>query len=215
MAIECGVCHENESKYRCPKCDIRFCSVPCSKIHKTTHENAQVEITAPAPQSEHPEQVRHEDRLQAQQDARLETTEQSRFHGFEHDPELKRLIARYPDLKHEIQLVYGLTMEPGPEEAYTWGNQKWFDDNHASQRARASQNRGNRGRGRASGGGRGGRGRLPDELPFDERQRGPWTQSKGDKQGLEIMGKLRATHHLELSEGMREFIKLCSMKFGQ
>lgn len=30
----CEVCDKNQSKYTCPKCEVRFCSLMCSKIHK-------------------------------------------------------------------------------------------------------------------------------------------------------------------------------------
>ncbi|KAF0684057.1 Aste57867_23978 [Aphanomyces stellatus] len=32
----CGVCHENESKYTCPRCNAAYCGVPCFKAHGTT-----------------------------------------------------------------------------------------------------------------------------------------------------------------------------------
>uniref|UniRef100_A0A8R1DLR6 Box C/D snoRNA protein 1 n=1 Tax=Caenorhabditis japonica TaxID=281687 RepID=A0A8R1DLR6_CAEJA len=34
----CKVCVKNEHKYRCPRCDIRTCSLDCSKKHKTDNE---------------------------------------------------------------------------------------------------------------------------------------------------------------------------------
>lgn len=30
----CGVCHEKESKYTCPKCECRYCSLTCFKDDK-------------------------------------------------------------------------------------------------------------------------------------------------------------------------------------
>ncbi|XP_038670050.1 zinc finger HIT domain-containing protein 3 isoform X2 [Scyliorhinus canicula] len=30
----CGVCEEQPPKYRCPRCELRYCSVGCYKIHK-------------------------------------------------------------------------------------------------------------------------------------------------------------------------------------
>ena len=32
---ECEVCHATEARYRCPGCGITFCSVACSREHKT------------------------------------------------------------------------------------------------------------------------------------------------------------------------------------
>ncbi|WVF69303.1 hypothetical protein IAT40_004079 [Kwoniella sp. CBS 6097] len=34
----CGVCSQNESKYRCSACPVRYCSVACYKQHKIQHE---------------------------------------------------------------------------------------------------------------------------------------------------------------------------------
>ncbi|CAD0092517.1 unnamed protein product, partial [Aureobasidium mustum] len=38
------------------------------------------------------------------------------FVGFESDPELLRLLSRYPNLRIQLQSVYGLTLEPPPQE---------------------------------------------------------------------------------------------------
>ncbi|KAK3257366.1 hypothetical protein CYMTET_33544 [Cymbomonas tetramitiformis] len=34
MPPSCGVCLQNPSKYKCPKCRIPYCSVECCKKHK-------------------------------------------------------------------------------------------------------------------------------------------------------------------------------------
>lgn len=34
----CEVCNENPSKYTCPRCEIKTCSLKCSKIHKSEVE---------------------------------------------------------------------------------------------------------------------------------------------------------------------------------
>lgn len=184
------------------------CSVPCSKIHKTSHGNENdKEIVPSAPPA-----------LQQQEPAYqlTQTTLQPEFEGFENDPELKRLLSRFPHLQHELQLVYGVTIEPGPDEVHTWARQKWLDDGSAQQQSRAMRSRGGRGRGRGGfrGGYRGGHGNQADDLPFAERQHGPWTQSKGDKQGLDLLRKLQDVNHLELSEGMLEFVRLCAIRFN-
>ena len=178
--------------------------MPCSKIHKTSHENEhdkETVLSAPP--------VTHQQELAEQPPTQSDG--QSKFEGFEEDLELKRLLSRFPHLRHELQLVYGVTIEPGPDEAHTWARQKWLDDGSAQkQQSRSTRSRGGRGRGR--GGFRGGY--QADELPFGERQHGPWTQSKGDKQGLDLIRKLQDVSHPELSEGMLEFVRLCALRFG-
>ena len=39
---KCEVCAENESKYKCPKCKVVYCSLACYKAHKDKCET-QVE----------------------------------------------------------------------------------------------------------------------------------------------------------------------------
>lgn len=133
------------------------------------------------------------------------------FSGFESDADFKRLLSRYPKLKYELQLVFGVTLEPGPDDAYTWNKQKWFDDGRDAQRGGRGAYRGaqrGRGRGRARGG-------FHDTnvIPPEDRIRGPWTQTKGDQQGLDLIKKMKHASNGELSEGMLEFVKLCTLRF--
>ena len=50
----------------------------------------------------------------------------------------------------------------------------------------------------------------------EERQRGPWTQEKGDKEALATIKKMRSGDGEpdDLTEGTREFVELCRIKFG-
>ncbi|XP_078667629.1 zinc finger HIT domain-containing protein 3-like [Branchiostoma floridae x Branchiostoma belcheri] len=32
--VTCEVCSEQPPKYRCPRCDVRYCSLTCFKLHK-------------------------------------------------------------------------------------------------------------------------------------------------------------------------------------
>ena len=41
--VQCGVCHEAEQKYKCPKCYSPYCSLPCFKCHSCTP------LSAPSP----------------------------------------------------------------------------------------------------------------------------------------------------------------------
>lgn len=50
----------------------------------------------------------------------------------------------------------------------------------------------------------------------DDRQHGPWTQEKGDKEALAVVKKMRegdGSSEDEAAEGMREFVELCQIKF--
>lgn len=36
----CGICQVNESKYKCPKCTVNYCSLACFKDPNHTHDEA-------------------------------------------------------------------------------------------------------------------------------------------------------------------------------
>ncbi|KAF2433080.1 hypothetical protein EJ08DRAFT_88001 [Tothia fuscella] len=38
MADRCGVCNDAISKYKCPTCEVKYCSIACFKTHKILHE---------------------------------------------------------------------------------------------------------------------------------------------------------------------------------
>eukprot|EP00123_Amoebidium_parasiticum_P005282 comp16517_c0_seq1/m.14538 comp16517_c0_seq1/g.14538 ORF comp16517_c0_seq1/g.14538 comp16517_c0_seq1/m.14538 type:complete len:183 (-) comp16517_c0_seq1:143-691(-) len=46
--VECGVCNTNPSKYKCPKCVLRYCSIACFKIHKETPCDQQAPTQPPS-----------------------------------------------------------------------------------------------------------------------------------------------------------------------
>lgn len=136
------------------------------------------------------------------------------FTNFESDKDFSRLLARYPLLRTQLQAVYGLTLQPGPDETRTWNRgalpgftapRRGFDAGRGRARGRSA--RGQRG----SRGGRGGHEHMPDD-----RQHGPWTQEKGDKEALAVVKKMRegdGSSEDEAAEGMREFVELCQIKF--
>ena len=35
----CGICKEQESKYKCPKCSVTYCSIKCYKSPEHSHDN--------------------------------------------------------------------------------------------------------------------------------------------------------------------------------
>lgn len=120
-------------------------------------------------------------------------------------------------MKVQLQAIYGLTLEPGPDEARTWNRQRLPGFDPPSFRGRGGRSRG-RGRARGDfgrGGGRGG-GFVRDD-GRDEREYGAWTQAKGDKEALKVMKKMRGEDGQagELEEGMTEFVELCRIRFGE
>lgn len=143
------------------------------------------------------------------------------FTGFEKDKEFIRLLERYPLLKVQLQTVYGLTLEPGPEEARTWNKYPlpslpgYVSPNHrgSSSRGRARGGRGDRG-GRHRGGWN-----SYEASQAEEREYGRWTSEKGDREAVKMIGKMQEgsgnwRREDEPAEGMREFVELVRMRFG-
>ncbi|KAG9587323.1 hypothetical protein KCU77_g10487, partial [Aureobasidium melanogenum] len=116
MGEICGVCTQNESKYKCPSCRLRYCSLACFKQHKETH--AHDPPKQQPTQSTQPTQSAPSDSSQAPatRTALPGSSKKIDFAGFESDPELLRLLSRYPNLRIQLQSVYGLTLEPTPQE---------------------------------------------------------------------------------------------------
>ena len=143
------------------------------------------------------------------------------FTGFEKDKEFIRILERYPLLKFQLQTIYGLTLEPGPEEARTWNKNPLPSlPGYAPPAYRGS---GSRGRGRGGRGDRGGRNRggwHANEGPqAEDREHGRWTQEKGDREAVKMIAKMREgsgdwRSADEPAEGIREFVELVRMRFG-
>ncbi|KAK5136829.1 hypothetical protein LTR08_001751 [Meristemomyces frigidus] len=202
MALQCGVCHDNDSKYKCPICELRYCSIECYKQHKTQHANDEAT------------KIQQEARARRDRPGTTQRAPKVNFSGFEKNDDLKRLLSRYPLLKIQLQAVYGHTLEPGPDDARSWNREPMYGDGRPD--TNSFRGRG-RGRGRGKGfdrGGRGGRGRGGFHTD-DDRQHGAWTREKGDKEALAVVKKMRQGGEDDAkAEGMREFLELCLMKFG-
>ncbi|PNS16734.1 hypothetical protein CAC42_4698 [Sphaceloma murrayae] len=109
--VECGVCVEQPSKYRCPSCDLRYCSIPCYKKHKTQHEEENQLASEQSVQQTRPKSP------QPIPGARPRLPGQAKaydFSGFEKDPVLLDLLNKDPQLRLRLQSVFGYTLEPPP-----------------------------------------------------------------------------------------------------
>ena len=195
----------NARLHGCKSVDERCsCSLKCYKIHKPTHENDSSLVNA--------------DQVQQPIRDRPGTTQRVpkvSFTGFENDLELNRLLTRYPALRVQLQAVYALTLEPGLDDARSWNRRPLPDFHpaeHSTRRGRGIS------RGRSSFRSRGAR-RAGYSGPSatDGREHGAWTHEKGDKEALKVMKQMRGTTNDsdEVSEGIREFVELCQIRFGE
>ncbi|RMY76761.1 hypothetical protein D0863_01753 [Hortaea werneckii] len=204
----CGICTALESKYKCPVCGLRYCSLACYKQHQPLHTTTTTSPSSEDPPTTTTQQPRqqsptHPPSQQPQDRPRPGTTHRRRIPPnnidsthFATDPDFLALLHRYPRLKIQLSAVYALTLEPGPEDLRTWWREALPGDAVPS----TGQGGHSRGRGGGRGGRRGGRGRgrggsgvggdarTPAE---GGRQHGVWTAEKGEKEALGVMRRMR------------------------
>ncbi|KAF2154170.1 hypothetical protein K461DRAFT_292839 [Myriangium duriaei CBS 260.36] len=186
MAADCAICFSAASKYKCPTCEIRYCSIACYKTHKPIHaDNAEKPITATPLTAISTDSAPIQAPSTSQPPLRHPLTHKPDFSGFESDEILLDLLRKDPKLRIKLQSVYGLTLEPPP----------------ATSRGGFRGGRGGRGAWRGRGGGSGSSGG------------GSWTQAKGDAEALEKLAVLRGDEGEE--GGVAEFIRLVGMRFGE
>ncbi|KAH0612717.1 uncharacterized protein H6S33_009097 [Morchella sextelata] len=126
MAL-CGICNEAPSKYKCPSCEIPYCSLVCYKPHKVQHEKAKLaEPTSAAPKAAEKAQ-------DDEPEPAPKPIETGKFASLLSSPEVQQMLAS-PSLRQHLLSVHKATLEPPPQNFVPRG-------------------RGGRGRGR---GGRGG-----------------------------------------------------------
>ncbi|SCU86893.1 LAFA_0E03620g1_1 [Lachancea sp. 'fantastica'] len=93
MSIKCQICNEQDSKYKCPKCGIRYCSLICFKdAEKHVHDEQTAEQKVESkPSSEKVEQPK------------LKTAELDAIHR--ETPEIQELLT-YNTVKFHLAKVY-------------------------------------------------------------------------------------------------------------
>lgn len=170
------------------------CSIACFKSHKETHAN-DVPVEKPVTQTQ---PVAPVPEAPAVTPSRVFGSKKPNFSILETDADLANLMGRYPNLRIQLQSVYGLTLEPPPS------------DPQDQQSSFGSRGRGGRG-GRGSGGWRGQRGRYGQQS--QQPRQSHWNQVKGDKEAADAFKRMRDREGD--SEGLAEFVKLITMKFGR
>ncbi|EON64737.1 hypothetical protein W97_03970 [Coniosporium apollinis CBS 100218] len=162
MSALCGVCSQEPPKYKCPSCELQYCSFTCYKSHKTTHEADQPRtspspstapslpgISAPDPTASNPPT-----------NAPLPTAPLP-ITALPTDPTFQRLLTQRPTLRSQLRKIYTATLEPPPR------------DNSAPTRYGRGGQRGFRGR-------------------YRNRPVRPWTQETGDRYALRLLSEAMA-----------------------
>ncbi|KAH8687505.1 hypothetical protein BGZ60DRAFT_363535 [Tricladium varicosporioides] len=118
----CGVCNEKDSRYKCSRCYLPYCSIGCISIHKAAHP-PQETVHKPADQS--PPKI----------NARIPQAGvvgyKSPFCALDESKELRALFKIYPQLKSQLENIYAATLPP------TEGSQPELSHRHRKKSSKA------------------------------------------------------------------------------
>ncbi|KAK7228972.1 hypothetical protein V2G26_001142 [Clonostachys chloroleuca] len=111
----CGICEENPSKYKCPRCYLPYCSVACNKIHRENHPPDPT----PAPKPSPPPAVSATATTAPEESNEDSSTHQSdhRFGTLERSKELQYLFKKYPRLPKQLLDIHAATLPPPSEKS--------------------------------------------------------------------------------------------------
>lgn len=94
---KCGICHDNDAKYKCPKCGIKYCSLACYK-----DESRHKDPVDPINQEEE-QKDKTENPTNSTDPPRLASTEYSKLYS--ETPEIQELL-KYNTVKFHLSKVY-------------------------------------------------------------------------------------------------------------
>ncbi|OHF00392.1 HIT zinc finger [Colletotrichum orchidophilum] len=103
----CGVCNEKEGKYKCSRCALPFCSVPCNKTHRENHPPDLAPAAKPPSANLEPPPT-NAPSAAAARDPR------NPFSVLDDSDQLRYLFRRYPTLQARLLEIFAAT-EPPPE----------------------------------------------------------------------------------------------------
>lgn len=94
---KCGICHDNDAKYKCPKCEIKYCSLTCYK-DETKHQDPVNSIDQKEERKKKDENLTEPTGL-----PQLASTEYSKIYS--ENPEIRELL-KYNTVKFHLSKVY-------------------------------------------------------------------------------------------------------------
>ncbi|KAH6682940.1 hypothetical protein B0J14DRAFT_467844 [Halenospora varia] len=113
----CGVCNEKDSRYKCSRCYLPYCSIACSSTHKATHPPQE---TVPKPVDKSPPKI----------NSRIPQAGTVGYRGpfcaLDESKELQALFKIYPQLKSQLENIYAATLSPteGSQPELSHGHRK-------------------------------------------------------------------------------------------
>ncbi|KAF2808739.1 uncharacterized protein BDZ99DRAFT_389189 [Mytilinidion resinicola] len=188
MSVLCGVCSQAPQKYKCPTCQLPYCSIPCYKNHKASeHSSKDAPNAAPISKSKAPAPIPPT------------APKVGDFSTLADHPSMQALLTSHPTLRDDLRKVYAATFARDPSQQQDHQEQR----SGGTHRGHMDRGRGfgTRGRGR----GRGGRGGADTA---------PWTPKKGENDALYMLKGIRQGKRDGNAEGMQEFVKLVGEIYG-
>ncbi|KAK2591420.1 hypothetical protein QQS21_010884 [Conoideocrella luteorostrata] len=99
----CGVCQAGQSKYKCPRCYLPYCSVACNKVHKENHPPDPEPNPVPKPDAQETQST----------GTNIPPHNPSNpFHALDTSEKLQHLFHKYPSLSQQLLDIYAATQPP-------------------------------------------------------------------------------------------------------
>ncbi|KFY67668.1 hypothetical protein V496_01476 [Pseudogymnoascus sp. VKM F-4515 (FW-2607)] len=178
----CGVCNDQQAKYKCSRCEIPYCSVACATLHRA------IPCEAPVTRSLTPlaaEPATQNGSVRPLPGTVAGSTQGNIFSVLESSQKLQTLFIMYPRLRSQLRDIYNATLPP-TDDSNTLGS----NNDHSYPQFQ-----------RGRGGGRGGMGRGSSS------RQGPWSSDRGTQDGIDALGKAKLEFG-KSSEGVREYANL-------
>ncbi|OBT46601.1 hypothetical protein VE00_01738 [Pseudogymnoascus sp. WSF 3629] len=177
----CGVCNDQQAKYKCSRCEIPYCSVACATLHRA------IPCEAPVTRSLTPlaaEPATQNGSIRPLPGTVAGSTQGNIFSVLESSQKLQSLFIMYPRLRSQLREIYSATLPP-TDDPNTLGS----NNDHSFPQFQ-----------RGRGGGRGGMGR-------GNSRPGPWNSDRGTQDGIDALGKAKLEFG-KAGEGVREYANL-------
>jgi len=103
----CGVCNEVESKYKCSRCYLPYCSVACSKLHNQTHPALE-----PPPKADGPPPEPQPSKGVPRAGTVAAAGYKGPFAALDSSTELQELFRKHPNLRSQLEAINSATLPP-------------------------------------------------------------------------------------------------------
>ncbi|RLV83817.1 Protein HIT1 [Meyerozyma sp. JA9] len=98
----CGICNENEAKYRCPRCNVHYCSLVCFKGPNHVHLEAEKPTQADKPETD----------ANQKSSIKNESANNSNLFGrIASDPQIQSML-KYKSLQFHLSVISKILDDP-------------------------------------------------------------------------------------------------------